>query len=169
MSLAIGLENICPGSHYQGSLTSDTREAYDAIIWLDSRVKPSYDAVLVAAGSVQKDYLKQYAAKLRYKRQRKGFTYQGMHFDADANSINALTMAYSLAQANSSYHAQWKLENNTFTSLSAPKIIGLYGAVTTFVQALFTAESVIHAAVDAGSVTRLEDVFSAINSVPNAS
>jgi len=169
MSLAIALETVMPGAYYHGSLTADTPEAYAAIQWLDSRPKPSYEKVLAATQNVVKDVLKAYAAKRRYKRQAAGYTYQGIHFDADANAVMALTMAFSLAKANPSYNTQWKIGNNTFTPLSAPKILGLYGAITGFVQALFNAEAVVVAAIEAGSVTKQEEVLAAINSVSNSS
>lgn len=169
MSLAMALEALMPGALYQGSLTADTPEAYAAITWLDTRPKPAYDSLLPHKVDVVKGALKEYAAKQRYKRQRKGYTYRGRSFDADANAVMAMTMAFSLAKANPSHSAQWKMLNGTFVNMDAANIVGTYGAITGFVQALFNAEAVIAAAIDAGSVTTQAQVFSAINSVPNSS
>lgn len=168
MSLAIALEELLPGALYSGSLTEDTPEAYASITWLDTRPKPPFEALHGPKGNVIKAALKEYAAKLRYKRQRGGYTYRGQFYNADANSVAALTMAFSLAKHNPSYNTQWKMKNGTFRPMDAQNIIGTYGAVTGFVQSLFNAEAVVHAAIDAGSVTTKDQVYSAINQVPNS-
>lgn len=169
MSLAIALETVMPGALYSGSLTADTPDAYAAIQWLDTRPKPPYEKVAAAVPSVIKEDLKAYAAKLRFERQSGGYTYQGKKFNSDANSITALTMAFSLATNNSSYNTQWKLADGKFISMSAANIIGVYKAITGFVQALFSTESVVSAAIDVGSVTNRTQVISSINTVPNSS
>lgn len=168
MTIAIALETVMPGALYSGSLTADTPEAYAAITWLDTRPKPPFDKVLAANTDVVKGALKQYAAMLRYERQQGGYTFHGRKYNSDANSIAALTMAFSLAKANASYSAQWKMADGSFASLGAANVISVYGAVTGFIQALFNAEAVVDAAIDAGSVKTKEQVFSAINTVPNS-
>lgn len=169
MSLAMSLEALMPGALYSGSLTADTPEAYAAIQWLDTRPKPPYEAVAAGTKDIQKDNLKAYAAKLRYKRQRGGYSWRGKKFNSDANAITAMTMAHALAVKNASYNTQWKMADGKFQNLDSANVIGAYGAITGFVQALFNAEAVVHAAIDAGSVTNPTQVISAINSVPNAS
>lgn len=169
MTIAIALETVMPGALYSGSLTADTPEAYAAIQWLDTRPKPPYEKVAAAIPNVVKDNLKAYAAKLRFERQSGGYTYQGRKYDSDANSITALTMAFSLAKANNSYNTKWKLADGSFVPMNAANIIGVYNAVTGFIQALFNAESVVVAAIDVGSVTNQTQVISTINTIPNSS
>jgi hypothetical protein len=169
MSLAIALENILPGALYLGSLTADTPEAYAAIQWLDTRPKPPYEAVAGATKDVVKETLKAYAAKMRYKRQKNGYTYRGKIYNTDANAVIALTSAFSLAKANSSYNTSWKLADGSFIPMSAANITGVYGAVTGFITALFNAEAVVSAAIDAGSITTQTQILSQINTVPNSS
>lgn len=169
MTIAIALEAVLPGALYSGSLTADTAEAYAAIQWLDTRPKPSYEKVASVMPNVVKDNLKAYAAKLRFERQSGGYTYHGKKYDSDANSITSLTMAFSLAKANSSYNTKWKLADGSFIPLSAANIVGVYNAVTGFIQALFNAESVVAAAIDVGSITNQTQVISTINTVPNSS
>lgn len=48
MDYALLIEICCPAAKYRGSLTANTRAAYDAIVWLDERPKPT-DAELAAA------------------------------------------------------------------------------------------------------------------------
>jgi hypothetical protein len=169
MSLAIALETVMPGALYTGSLTADTPEAYAAIQWLDTRPKPPYEKVAAAVPDVKKDVLKAYAAKLRYKRQKGGYTFRGKQYNADVNAITALTAAFALAKANNSYNTQWKLADGTFIPMNAANVTGVYNAITGFIQALFTAEAVVSAAIDAGSVTNQTQVISVINTVPNSS
>lgn len=169
MTIAIALETIMPGASYSGSLTSDTPEAYAAITWLDTRPKPPFDKVMAANTSVVKSALKAYAADLRYQRQIGGYTYRGQMYRVDAQSVAALTMAYSLAKANASYNTQWKMADGSFLPMNAANIISLYGVITGFIQALFNAEAVVDTSIDVGSVKTREQVFAAIYAVPNAS
>lgn len=169
MTFAIALETILPGALYTGSLTADTQEAYAAIQWLDIRPKPSYEKVLDVVSNIIKDDLKAYAAQIRFERQSGGYTYRSRKYDTDVNSIAALTMAFSLAKNNPSYNTQWKLADGSFAAMNATNIISLYLAVTGFIQDLFSAESVVDAAIDAGSVKTQDQVFSAINTVSNSS
>jgi len=47
--IAIGLDALVPGAKYRGSLTENTRAAFDALVWEDQRAKPTWDAVVVEA------------------------------------------------------------------------------------------------------------------------
>lgn len=45
MDVALALDVLVPGAQYGGSLTANTEEVYDAIIWQDERQKPSWEAI----------------------------------------------------------------------------------------------------------------------------
>ena len=167
MSLAIALESILPGALYQGSLTDDTEVAYDALTWLDVRPKPLYAKVLAAAALVEKADLKAFAAAERYNRQTGGYSYRGRKFDTDPDSVAAFATIYALAVASPSYSTTWKMSDGTFTPLDATTIIATYNAIVRFTQSLFSAESIVSAAVDSGSMTTQTQVTTQINSVPN--
>lgn len=167
MSLALALENILPGALYQGSLTDDTEAAYDALTWLDVRPKPLYVKVLAAAAQVAKADLKLFAAAERFNRQIGGYSYRGRAFDTDPDSVAAFTTIYTLAIANPSFSTSWKMSDGSFTPLDAQTIIATYNAIVRFTQALFSAEAVVGAAVDSGSMTTQTQVTTQINSVPN--
>lgn len=51
MDIAYALDRLVPGAEYRGSTTANNRAAYDALVWLDARAKPSWDDV-VANGEV---------------------------------------------------------------------------------------------------------------------
>jgi hypothetical protein len=167
MSLALALDAIVPGALYQGSLTDDTEAAYDSLIWLDVRPKPLYSKVVAAVAQILKADLKAFAAAERYNRQTAGYSYRGRTFDTDPDSVAAFNTIYVLAQANPSYSTSWKLSDGSFTPMDATTIISTYNAIVRFTQALFTAESVVSAAVDSGSMTTYTQVTTQINSVPN--
>lgn len=42
MDIAIAIEGLLPAAKYRGSLTSNTQQAYDALVWLDARTKPTW-------------------------------------------------------------------------------------------------------------------------------
>ncbi len=47
MDIALRLHQLAPGAEYQGSLTANTQEAYDALVWLDTTYdKPSWETIL---------------------------------------------------------------------------------------------------------------------------
>ena len=167
MSLAIAIDILLPGALYTGSLTDDTQTSYDALTWLDSRPKPLYSVVVATMQQVIKDDLKTFASMQRYNRQVGGFTYRGLTFDTDPNSVSALNAVYVLAQANKSYGVQWKLSNGTFQSLDSQAIISTYQAIIRFIELLFTTESSIGAGVDVGSITTFNQITSQINNIAN--
>ena len=43
MDIALALEKIVPAAQYRGSLTDNTEESYNALIWEDSRQKPTWE------------------------------------------------------------------------------------------------------------------------------
>lgn len=45
MNLALCIEKLVPAAEYFGSVTSNTREAYEKLEWLDSRKKPTWDLI----------------------------------------------------------------------------------------------------------------------------
>jgi hypothetical protein len=50
MDLALALDRLVPGAAYGGSLTANSRDAYDALRWEDAREKPAWQEILAAAG-----------------------------------------------------------------------------------------------------------------------
>ena len=46
MDIALCLDRLVPGVDWQGSVTANTLEAFDAIRWKDKTPKPSWSAVL---------------------------------------------------------------------------------------------------------------------------
>lgn len=53
MDVAVALDRLVPGAAYGGSLTDNTREAFDALRWEDDRAKPSWSDVEAAWVEIQ--------------------------------------------------------------------------------------------------------------------
>jgi hypothetical protein len=167
-NIASALENLVPNPDYFGSLTDNTQDAYNAITWNDTRVKPSWDDVLTEDANVYKAYLKLTANVYRNNRVNGGFTYRAMVFNSDYGSINALSNAYILATGSSAYSVQWKLKDGTFVNLNSTDIIQLYTAIHAFSENLYNAEATADAGIDAGTVVDEIGVSGIVNSVPNS-
>jgi len=45
MDVALGIEAILEKAEYFGSTTANTQECYDALIWMDSRIKPTWTQI----------------------------------------------------------------------------------------------------------------------------
>ena len=165
--LASSIELLVPGAAYRGSLTANTQDAYDALIWEDARTKPLYNDVLVADAQVQKDRLKAYAADARWTRQTGGYTYHGVTYSTDFQSPAALSTAYAIATQNPQYSTKWKTMDGNFQSLNTQDIIGLVEGIQAFNDALFSAESQCSSQIDDGTITTQTQITSIINSVPN--
>lgn len=53
MDIALVLDRLIPGGDWQGSVTANTQDAFDAIRWNDDRRKPSWAEVQIAWRAVQ--------------------------------------------------------------------------------------------------------------------
>lgn len=49
MDIALALGRLVPAAEYGGSLTANNQEAYEALRWNDSRPKPLWDDIMIAA------------------------------------------------------------------------------------------------------------------------
>jgi hypothetical protein len=45
MDVALAIDALVPAAQYRGSVTANTEQAYQAIVWLDERPKPTWAAV----------------------------------------------------------------------------------------------------------------------------
>jgi hypothetical protein len=48
MDIARGIEILVPDARYKKPIESETKEFYEKLIWLDDRVKPSWDQIFLA-------------------------------------------------------------------------------------------------------------------------
>jgi hypothetical protein len=52
MDISLALEFIKPNAEYFGSLTDNTQDSYDNLVWLDELPKPTWDEIIAAHESV---------------------------------------------------------------------------------------------------------------------
>jgi hypothetical protein len=45
IDIALGIETLLPTAQYFGSLTANTKEAFDELVWQDERTKPTWKQV----------------------------------------------------------------------------------------------------------------------------
>lgn len=55
MDIALAIEVLVPGAQYGGSLTANTRGAFDALRWEDVRQKPQWEHLQAAASDLVAD------------------------------------------------------------------------------------------------------------------
>lgn len=46
MDIALTFDRLVPGGDWQGSVTANTRESFDAVRWNDARTKPTWAEVV---------------------------------------------------------------------------------------------------------------------------
>ncbi len=46
MDISLILDYLIPNAKYSGSLTPNTKETYDALVWEDERLKPTWEEIL---------------------------------------------------------------------------------------------------------------------------
>src|SRR5215831_9855975 len=106
--LYLALDYLVPQAQFYGSLTNNTQDSYDAIVWNDARAKPIWTDVLAADALVYQIHLKGRAADIRWQRQVGGFTYRAIKYDTDFQSPTAFVTAYARAQVDPNYSTKWK-------------------------------------------------------------
>lgn len=52
LDITLILDFLVPAAEYQGSLTDNTKESYDSLVWNDNRPKPSWDDIVNQASAV---------------------------------------------------------------------------------------------------------------------
>lgn len=68
IDIAMAIEHIYYAAQYYGSLTANTKEAYDNLNWLDERPKPSWQDILGAWAEMQLPDIPALSAEAREKR-----------------------------------------------------------------------------------------------------
>jgi len=59
VDVALAIEKLVPHAVYYGSVTANTKQAYDNIRWKDKRAKPTWEQILKANELVKKELAEQ--------------------------------------------------------------------------------------------------------------
>lgn len=92
-------------------------------------------------------------ADTRFAHEVAGMTVAGMTVYTDRATQSKLTAAALRATRDSTYTLDWKLSTGTFATLTAEQILAVADAVGDYVQACYSREAELLAAVSAGTFT----------------
>lgn len=96
-------------------------------------------------------------AAYRFKRETGGITVNGINILTDRESQATLTGAYVAVQLNPDRMIDWKASDSTWTQIDKSTVEFLAGAVADHVQACFSAEKTLSAAIQ--SLETVDDVL----------
>lgn len=112
--------------------------------------------------------LKAAAATARFAKESGGITVGGAPVATDRGSQAMLTGAYNSATRDANWSTVWKTSSGAFLSLNSAQIIGIAVAVSSHVEACFAKEAQVAVAIDAGTVTTVQQVTDAFAAIPTA-
>lgn len=99
MDIALAIDKLVPAAVYSGSVTSNTEEDYEALLWLDPRPQPTWEELLTANNPTYKEELlalnMAYQASVDSFNRAFGLTYlaDGPTQEAKQNTIRAQYVA----------------------------------------------------------------------------
>ncbi|WP_316171281.1 DUF4376 domain-containing protein [Bradyrhizobium sp. SZCCHNRI1058] len=105
--------------------------------------------------------LKAYAAFKRYAKETAGTAIDGVTYLTDRETQSKMAAAVLLAQVNSAATFKWKIADGSFVTLDAATMITVATAVGSYVQQCFAAEAMLVTGINAGTITKFEQVDAA--------
>lgn len=150
MDIAMALDALCPGAKYSGSVTANSRSAFDEIEWRDERSKPAWEELVQAPINAAS------TAEIDDERDRRidaGIEFQGVMFQSRATDRENIAGAAQLgfmavvagAQSGdlrwSSPDADftWIASDNTLVPMDAQTVVAFGKAAAERKQALIFA------------------------------
>lgn len=104
------------------------------------------------------DDLRRYAADKRWRVETGGVSVGGIAVHTDDRSKMMIMGARVKAAADPQFTTQWKTIDGAFVTIDAPTVVALSDAVLAHVDACFAAEATVLAAIEAGTITDLDDI-----------
>lgn len=92
-------------------------------------------------------------ASTRFDHEVAGTVVNGLSVSTDRTTQNKLTGAALQANRNADYTVDWKLSDGSFVALTSSAILALSDGVCNYVQACYSREAVLLAALSNGSFT----------------
>ena len=161
MNVARLLDNLVPNAAYFGSLTANTKAAYDALEWLDARAMPTWGDIEAEAAATAKAGLVAYAADARWRKEIGGLDVGGTNVATDRGSQAMIAGADAYLQISPEATIRFKAAGG-FVTLDAEAMRAVALAVGAHVQACFALEADVQAAIEAGTITstgEIDDAF----------
>lgn len=143
-----------------GAINKSTDAVYDphagVLIFSDAVAEAINAAYANLAGGI-KIRMKAYAASVRYGKEIGGVTVNGSLFPSDRESQAKFTAAAVMSQINPQAAFNWKTDAG-FVALKGADMIAIASTVGAWVQRCFDKESVVGAAIDAGTMTTTAEI-----------
>lgn len=160
MDIALILHKLVPSAKYRGSLTDNTEESYNNIIWEDERPKPSWQDLLDRDTHISKDELLNHLAEYRWKAEVGGINVGGLNIPTDDRSKYMLSGAYNKAiyENDLTLEKTVKIGQGQFIVLSNEQIIQISLAVAQHVQDCFDIEMNVTEKINNDEITTTEQV-----------
>ena len=109
--------------------------------------------------------LKAYAAAARYTKETAGITVGNAPVATDRDSQAMINGMWAAAQINPAITVQFKSAGGGFAQINAAQIQSIAAAVIAHVQACFTAEAQVDAAITAGTITTTAPIDAAFAAI----
>ncbi len=156
MDIAYTLHTLIPSAKYFGSLTENTREAYDKLEWHDERPKPSWEVLEKTALGVCKIRKKAELAEARWLEETSGVVLpSGVEVATDDRSQTKMIGIAMKAAQDPDFTVRWKA-NGQWVTLDASEILNLNVYISNVIQKLFEKEESLSKMVD--SCQTIEEV-----------
>ena len=94
-----------------------------------------------------------YAARLRYEKETGGLIVGGVSVKTDRESQAMVSGAYNYVQQNPAAKIKWKVGTKSFVDLNAATVTAIANAIGEHVQACFSKEAEVAAAVGLGQIS----------------
>ena len=168
MDIALALDALVPGAAYRGSLTDNTREAFDALDWDDQRAKPDWSAVVAAAAEAAKLALGE-----AVKAHRDALVAVGAPIDIgggkaismdlrnpeDWRNVQALySRAETAAREGESISLRVRDSDNSEHLISVDQMIALGKAIYAGIDAIYRASWAVKVDINAGTLTDAAEI-----------
>ena len=174
MDIALALDRLVPGAKYAGSLTDNTKDAFDALSWSDERSKPDWTAVIAAADEAAKVGL---AAAVNGHRDRivaagaavdiggKTLTLD-LRDPQDFRNVQALySRALTAKIEGETRQIRVRDSNDQEHLISVDQMIALGKAVVDGVDAIYQASWAVKTQITAGTLTDAKDIPAAFDAI----
>ncbi|MEO1200050.1 MAG: hypothetical protein AAFX39_12590 [Pseudomonadota bacterium] len=178
MDIALALDTLLPGAAYSGSLTENTREAFDALGWEDQRAKPDWAAVVAASTEAAKAQLGEAVNAYRDQLVAGGAPVDigggktlmlDLRNEQDFRNIQALYSRALTAKLEGEADRQIRVRDSGDQEhlITVDQMIGLGKAIVDGVDAIYQASWAVKARVDAGLLTDSAGIPKAFDDVLN--
>ncbi len=175
MDIATALDALVPAAEYRGSLTANTRAAYNALVWTDVRAKPDWADIVSETGAVSKRSLAMAVNGYRDQIVAAGAPIDmggglalsiDLRNELDFRNIQALySRALTAKLESETRQIQVRDADDQEHSLTVDQMIALGKAIVDRVDTIYRASWAVKAQIADGTLTDAADIPAAFTSI----